>query len=85
VYLLVVDTTMEVAAYARPSDNSVGISMQLLTKPREEVLAPFIPEPFRGWRKAVSYGNHLKWDGDLLLDFSPVFANGAFPEIFIPV
>lgn len=58
---------------------NVAMHAQLLTKPREEVLASFIPVPFREWRKAISYGNHLRWaDGDLLLDFSAVFANGIF-------
>jgi hypothetical protein len=50
-------------------------------KQREEVLAPFIPVPFHVWteRNALSYGNHLRWaNGDLLLDFSAVYANGIF-------
>lgn len=58
---------------------TVAMHAQLLTRPREEVLFPFIPGPLREWRKAVSYGNHLKWaDGDLLIDFSAVIANGIF-------
>ena len=31
---------------------TVAVQLQLLTKPREEVLAPFFPEPFRACRKA---------------------------------
>ncbi len=63
---------------------TLAMHLQLLTKPREEVLAPFIPEPFRTWtgRKAISYGNHLKWpEGDMLLDFSAVYANGIFLKV----
>jgi hypothetical protein len=58
---------------------TIAMHAQLLAKPREEVLASFLPAPFREWRKAISYGNHLRWaDGDLLLDFSAVFANSIF-------
>jgi hypothetical protein len=58
---------------------TIAMHAQLLTRPRAEVLASFLPAPFRGWRKAISHGNHLRWaDGDLLLDFSAVFANGIF-------
>jgi hypothetical protein len=60
---------------------TVAMHAQLLTRPREEVLFPFIPAPFHkdGWAKAISYGNHLRWpDGDLLIDFSAVYANGIF-------
>ncbi len=58
---------------------TIAMHAQLLARPREEVLASFLPAPFREWRKAISYGNHLRWaDGDLLLDFSAVFANGIF-------
>jgi hypothetical protein len=61
---------------------NLGMHLQLLTTPREEVLAPFVPEPFRHFlveRKANTYGNHLKWaTGDLLLDFSLLFANSIF-------
>jgi hypothetical protein len=60
----------------------LGLHLQPLTKTREEVLARFIPEPFRAMltdRNGRTYGNHLKWpDGDLLLDFSAAFANGIF-------
>lgn len=60
---------------------TVAMHAQLLTRPREEVLSPFIPVPFQkdGWAKAISYGNHLRWpSGDLLIDFSAVYANGIF-------
>ena len=58
---------------------TIAMHAQLLGRPREEVLASFLPAPLREWRKAISYGNHLKWsDGDLLLDFSAIFANGVF-------
>ncbi len=60
----------------------VAVHLQLLTRPRDEVLAPFFPEPFRvllTQSKAESFGAHLKWTtGDVLLDFSAVFANGIF-------
>ena len=61
---------------------TLAIHLQLLAKPREEVLAPFFPAPLRALlkeRKADTHGNHLKWaDGDVLIDFSAVFANGIF-------
>lgn len=60
----------------------VAIHLQPLSKSREEILAPFIPEPFKVFmtqRQAQSYGNHVLFaDGDVLLDFSAVFANGIF-------
>jgi hypothetical protein len=68
---------------------TVAMHLQLLAKPREEVLAAFIPAPFRPLvmeRKADSYGNHLKWPaGDVLLDFSAVFANGNPPAAILPI
>jgi hypothetical protein len=58
---------------------TVALHAQLLTRPREEVLSPFIPAPFQEWANATSYGNHLRWpSGDLLIDFSAVYANGIF-------
>ncbi|WP_287129963.1 hypothetical protein [Candidatus Cyanaurora vandensis] len=61
---------------------TIAMHLQPLVKSREEILEPFVPEPFRpliAQRKADRYGNHLKLeDGDLLLDFSLVFANGIF-------
>jgi hypothetical protein len=61
---------------------TVAMHLQLLGKPREEILAPFIPEPFKIFmtqRQAQSYGNHFLFaDGDVLLDFSVGFANGIF-------
>lgn len=61
---------------------TVGMHLQLLTKPREEILAPFIPEPFKIFmmqRQVRTYGNHFVFsDGDVLLDFSVGFANGIF-------
>jgi hypothetical protein len=59
--------------------------LQPLTKTREEILAPFVPEPFKPLmtqRQAQTFGNRLTWaDGDLLLDFSMAFANGIFLRI----
>jgi hypothetical protein len=61
---------------------TVAMHLQPLTKTREELLAPFVPEPFKTFmtqRQARRYGNHLQWaDGDVLLDFSVGFANGIF-------
>lgn len=58
---------------------TVALHAQWLTRPREEVLFPFIPAPFQEWANATSYGNHLRWpSGDLLIDFSAVYANGIF-------
>ncbi len=60
----------------------VEMHLQLLNKPREEVLAPFLPEPFKALmtqRQTQGYGNHIVFaDGDVLLDFSAGFANGIF-------
>ncbi len=61
---------------------NIAMHMQLLVKPRDEILAPFLSEPFKTFvaaRTLISFGNHLKWaDGDVLLDFSLAFANGIF-------
>jgi hypothetical protein len=61
---------------------TIAMHLQPVAKTREEILAPFIPEPFRLFmtqRLAQTFGNHLKWaDGDVLLDFSVGFANGIF-------
>lgn len=60
----------------------VAMHLQLLTKPREEILAPFVPEPFKIFtmqRRVQSYATHFIFaDGDVLLDFSVGFANGIF-------
>lgn len=61
---------------------TLAMHLQPLTKQREEILAPFFPEPFKGFvtqRKLLTHANHLKWeDGEVLLDFSAFFANGIF-------
>jgi hypothetical protein len=61
---------------------TLAMHLQPLTKTREEILAPFVPEPFRPLREqrqAQTFGNYLKWaDGDVSLDFSVAFANGIF-------
>ena len=61
---------------------TLAMHLQLLNKPREELLAPFVPEPFKGLltqRQVQTHGNHLKWaEGDVLLDFSLAYANGIF-------
>ena len=69
---------------AKVESCSVTLAMHLqpLAKTREEILAPFLPEPFKPLVKqhqTHTFGNHLKWpDGDVLLDFSVAFANGIF-------
>ncbi|MEP7308902.1 MAG: hypothetical protein ABJA98_25625 [Acidobacteriota bacterium] len=61
---------------------NLAMHLQLLDKRREELLAPFVPEPFKSLmakRDVKTFGNHLRWaDGDALLDFSQAFANGIF-------
>jgi hypothetical protein len=61
---------------------TLAMHLQPLSKTREEILAPFMPEPFKSLltkRQTQTFGNHLKWaDGDVLLDFSVVVANGVF-------
>jgi hypothetical protein len=61
---------------------TIAMHMQPLSKTREEVLAPFVPEPFKTFlavRNAQTFGNHLKWaNGNVLLDFSVAVANGIF-------
>jgi hypothetical protein len=61
---------------------TVALHLEPLSRKREEMLAPFVPEPFRKFmsgRKVETSGNHLKFaDGDILLDFSLLLANGIF-------
>jgi hypothetical protein len=61
---------------------TVAMHLQPLTKPREEILSPFIPEPFKvlmTQRQTHAYGNHFIFaDGNVLLDFSVAIANGIF-------
>jgi len=61
---------------------TVAMHLELLAKPREEILAPFFPDPFKIFltqRQTRTYGNHVKFaDGEVLLDFSVAFANGIF-------
>jgi len=61
---------------------TVAVQLQLLARPREEVLAPFFPEPLRTCLpegSADTFAAHLKWaTGDILIDFSTMFANGIF-------
>ena len=61
---------------------TVGTHIQPLNKSREEILAPFIPEPFKilmGQRQTRSYATHVLFaDGDAVIDFSVGFANGIF-------
>lgn len=60
----------------------LAMHLQPLAKSREEILAPFLPDPlkiFLTQRQAQSYGTHLKFaDGDGLIDFSLALANGIF-------
>ncbi len=61
---------------------TTAMHLQPLAKTREEILAPFVPEPFKplmARHQAQTFGSHLKWaDGDVLLDFSLALANGIF-------
>jgi hypothetical protein len=61
---------------------TLAMHLQPLTKTREEILMPFVPEPFKLFlteRQAQTFGNHLRWqDGDVLLDFSAALANGIY-------
>jgi hypothetical protein len=61
---------------------SIAMHVQPLTKRREEILASFMVRPLKAFlteRKVQSFGNHARWaDGDLLLDFSLVVANGIY-------
>ncbi len=58
------------------------LHMQPIAKTREQILESFVPTPFEALvrqRQALSFGSHLRLiDGDLLLDFSNVVANGIF-------
>ena len=60
----------------------VGTHIQPLNKSREEILAPFIPQPFKilmQQRQTRSYATHFMFvDGDAVIDFSVGFANGIF-------
>jgi hypothetical protein len=61
---------------------TIAMHIQPLTKTREDLLAPFVPAPFKeliAQRQATSYGTHLAMrDLGVLLDFSNYFANGIF-------
>jgi hypothetical protein len=61
---------------------TVTTHIQPLTKSREEILTPFISEPFKmlmRQRQTRSYATNLLFeDGTVLIDFSMVFANGIF-------
>ena len=61
---------------------TVAMHLQLLNKPREEILAPFISEPFKALmpqRGVRSYATHCIFaDGDALLDFSVGIPNAIF-------
>ena len=61
---------------------TAGIHIQPLNTSREEILAPFIPEPFKvlmGKRQTRAYATSFRFaDGDVLIDFSVGFANGIF-------
>jgi hypothetical protein len=63
---------------------TVTMHLQPLAKPREEILAPFLPDPFKIFltqrqAQAQTYGNHLGFaDGEVLIDFSVALANGIF-------
>jgi len=61
---------------------TLAMHLQPIAKTRDEILAPFVPEPFKPLvknRQPQTFGNHLKWDdGDVLLDFSVALANGIF-------
>ena len=61
---------------------TVRVHIQPLNKSREEILAPFIPEPFKvlmDKRQTREYSAAVRFaDGDALIDFSLAFANGIF-------
>ena len=62
---------------------ALGMHLQLLSKTRDQVLAPFMPEPFKQLlieRQAQTFGCHMRFadGGDLLLDYSLLYANGIF-------
>jgi hypothetical protein len=61
---------------------NVAMHLQPITKTREEILAPFMPEPFKFLvrkREVKSHGNHIRFaGGDVLLDYSAGYANGIF-------
>lgn len=61
---------------------TVAMHLQPLIKQREEILAPFIPGPFKiltPQRPLQSHASHCVFaDGDILLDFSLGFVNGIF-------
>lgn len=61
---------------------TIAMHLQPLGKTRDEILAPFVPEPFKSFlstTQAQSVGSHLRWmNGEVLIDFSLVVANGIF-------
>lgn len=63
----------------------VSMHLELQHNRREEILAPFVSEPFKPLmmqRQARSYGHHIRFaDGELILDFSMALENGIFLQI----
>jgi hypothetical protein len=61
---------------------TVAMHLQPVTKTREEILAPFFPQPYKvleAQRPIQAYAYHIRWaDGDVLMDYSVGFANGIF-------
>ncbi len=79
------ETALLTESGAKVESCSVNLAMhlQLLSKTRDQVLAPFIPGPFKELlieRQVQTFGCHLRFadGGDVLLDYSLAYANGIF-------
>ena len=73
----------ESGANVESCEITLMMHLQLLSRTRDQVLEPFIPEPFKQLlieREAQAFGCHLRFadGGDVLLDHSLAYANGIF-------
>ena len=72
----------ESGAKVRSCSVTSAMHLQLLSKTREEILAPFISSPFKqllAEKQAESFGCHIRFaDGEVLIDHSLAYANGIF-------
>jgi hypothetical protein len=65
---------------------TLAMHLQVLSMPREIVLAPFLAPPFQQLlveREAQTHGCHVRFvdGGDVLIDYSLAYANGIFVRL----
>lgn len=78
------ETALLIESGAAVASCTVTLAMHLLplSKTRDEVIAPFISDPFKQLtdKKAKAFGAHIRFadGGEVLLDYSLLYANGIF-------